>query len=174
MFRLEGSAIFLPLSFSAQSIANGFLTVAKEQAVPLTNMQVQKLVYYAHGFHLALKGEPLIEQEIKAWNFGPVIPPLYNDLKQYGNGVVTDLIPGFPLPSEEFALALIKRVFELYGRIPGPRLSAVTHAPNSPWDKVYKQAKFSVIPNDLIREDFKAKLRPSAGAPRPDPAAAAR
>ena len=125
-------------------------------------MQVQKLVYFAHGYHLALTGEPLVVDDIKAWNFGPVIPSLYNDLRRYGNGVVEAPIEGFALPVEEFVQALVAKIFELYGKISGPRLSAATHTPDSPWDKVYKEAKFSVIPNELIRDYFKATLRPSA------------
>jgi uncharacterized phage-associated protein len=152
------------VSYPSQRIANTFLDIAKSAGVTLTNMQVQKLVYFAHGFYLALKDEPLIEDEIKAWNFGPVIPPLYNDLKQYSNGIVTSLISGFESIPDGFDKSFIQKVFDLYGRISGPRLSAATHMPNSPWDKVYKKSKFSAIPNELMKEHFKTKLRPSAVA----------
>lgn len=149
------------MSYSAQFIANLFLGTAKGKGATLTNMQVQKLVYYAHGYHLALQGEPLISDEIKAWNFGPVIPPLYNDLKRFGNGVVTETIPGFEGTPDGFVVSLINKIFELYGKIPGPRLSAATHTPGSPWDITYNKAKFSIIPNDLIKEYFKGKLLPA-------------
>lgn len=157
---------FKPVSHPAQLIANAFLAKASEQGAKLTNMQVQKLVYFAHGYHLAIKDAPLVADEIKAWNFGPVIPPLYNDLKRFGNGFVTDPIAGFVGEIGDFDSALVAKIFELYGRISGPRLSAATHVEGSPWDITYKRAKFSIIPNDLIRDYFKSKLRRpvSAGA----------
>lgn len=43
----------------------------------MTNMKVQKLLYYAQGLHLALYGEPLFTEEIQAWRYGPVCPPAY-------------------------------------------------------------------------------------------------
>lgn len=158
----------LAVSYSSQQIANAFLTLAKEQGKSLTNMQVQKLVYYANGFNLALNEKPLIKDEVKAWNFGPVIPTLYNDLKQFGNGFVTAPIPDYEVPGkgDDFTWALLRRVFELYGNVSGARLSAATHLAGSPWDKTYKGAKFSVIPSDLIKDYFKSRLirDPSATA----------
>lgn len=153
-----------PVPYPSQSIANAFLAKAKENGMVLTNMQVQKLVYFAHGFYLAFKDEPLIKDEIKAWNFGPVIPPLYNALKHHGNGVVSEPIDGYDVPpaTDEFTCALITKVFSLYGHISGARLSAATHKEGSPWEKIYKDAKFSGIPNDLIRSYFKGLLRPAS------------
>jgi uncharacterized phage-associated protein len=71
------------------AVANAFLKVADDHNRPLANMQLQKLVYFAHGWHLALKGEALIDTPLLAWNFGPVIPPLYNSLKKFGAGPVS-------------------------------------------------------------------------------------
>ena len=43
----------------------------------MTNMKVQKLLYYTQCLHLALFDEPLITDEIQAWRYGPVCPPAY-------------------------------------------------------------------------------------------------
>lgn len=154
------------MSYASQSIANAFLAKAREKGTALTNMQVQKLVYFAHGFNLALRDEPLISDEIKAWNFGPVIPPLYNDLKCYGNGVVQAPIEPekFPVPpaADLFTSGLVSKIFDLYGHVSGTRLSAATHKEGSPWETVYKQAKFSAIPNDLIKSYFRGLLKPAS------------
>ena len=45
----------------------------------VTNLKVQKLVYYAQGFYLALNGKPLFNNDIKAWAHGPVVPELYQE-----------------------------------------------------------------------------------------------
>ena len=51
-------------------------------------MKVLKLVYMAHGFNLAITDDPLINDRVEAWKFGPVIRPLYGKLKQFGSGAI--------------------------------------------------------------------------------------
>ena len=66
---------------SAKAIANYFL----DKSIDLTPMKIIKLVYIAHGWHLAITDKPLIEDYVQAWEFGPVIPDLYHEFKKYGN-----------------------------------------------------------------------------------------
>ena len=142
------------------SIANAFLAIAGEKGRALTNMQLQKLVFFAHGWHLALKGEPLIDTPVKAWNFGPVIPPLYKALKQFGNGTVIGPITknnhdGTP-PTEAFIMSLIERVWQVYGRLTGGQMSTLTHQDGSPWDVTFKKKPYEEIPDSLIAKHFKS------------------
>lgn len=151
---------------SARAIANAILRIARESDLPLDNMQLQKLVYFAHGWNLALKNKELIQESVKAWNFGPVIPPLYNRLRKYGNGEVTDFIDtNDPEPQDDYTKRLLKRVVEVYGHMTGPQMSYLTHAEGTPWEKTWKKEKFSVIDNKLIREHF-LKLKADANARR--------
>jgi uncharacterized phage-associated protein len=154
-------------SHSAQSIANAFIGLSRSKQAPLTNLQIQNLVYFAHGWHLALTGLPLVREVVMAWNFGPVIPPLYNALKKHGNGTVDETIPGHPPPKgEEFAAKLIEKILEIHGHLSGSKLLAITHLDGSPWDITYKKEKFSIINNDLIGEYFKGLLKPDASPHR--------
>lgn len=150
---------------SARAIANRFLEIAQSEGKQLTNMQLQKLVYFAHGWHLALTGKPLLTDAVKAWNFGPVIPPLYNSLKVFGNGLVTEPImrknqvPGEPPVVVEETLSpyeeqLLRRVWQVYGHMTGSQMSYLTHQPGTPWETVWNEEKFSVIPDELIKEHF--------------------
>src|ERR1700722_15331022 len=105
--------------YSAKTIANAFWSKANNEHRPLTNMQLQKLVYFANGWNLALWKEPLIKENVKAWTFGPVIPPLYNALKKYGNGEVTALIdsPDVNETLDERTVGLIDRIWRSYGHL---------------------------------------------------------
>ncbi|MBV9510077.1 MAG: DUF4065 domain-containing protein, partial [Caulobacteraceae bacterium] len=67
----------------SRTVANRFLELARERGQMLTPMQLLKLVYIAHGWMLGLAGRPLIRDEVQAWQYGPVIPPLYNAVRSY-------------------------------------------------------------------------------------------
>ena len=55
-------------------------------------MHLQKLVYLAHGWTLAVTGDPLVEDRFEAWDYGPVIRKLYDALRSFGSGPITRLI----------------------------------------------------------------------------------
>ncbi len=77
------------MPYPAAAIANEFLELARAEGRPLTPMHIQKLIYFAHGWNLALTGEPLIRERVEAWDYGPVIRALYGELKVFGSGAIT-------------------------------------------------------------------------------------
>src|SRR5437867_1299935 len=81
------------MGYDAETVANEFLRAAWQSGRTLTNMQLQKLVYIAHGYTLAMTHDPLIRQSVEAWRYGPVIRDLYRALQKYGAGQVTEFIP---------------------------------------------------------------------------------
>src|SRR5438552_12204040 len=78
---------------SCLQVANRLLQLAHGAGATLTPMQLIKLVYMCHGWMLGLYGRPLIQEQVQAWKFGPVIPELYRHLRQYGGGPVTRSLP---------------------------------------------------------------------------------
>lgn len=148
------------MAYNAQSIANAFLELAKRDGKRLTNMQLQKLVYIAHGFNLALMGEPLFFNNVHAFQWGPVIPKLYKLLSKYGAGNVTELVESDqPIPPPDSPeMKIIERVWRNYGELGGMQLSAITHKENTPWSKVWEKEKFGIIPNELIASHYATLL----------------
>jgi uncharacterized phage-associated protein len=140
----------------SRTVANQFLELAKDRGVSLTPMQVLKLVYIAHGWMLGLYGRPLIRDEVQAWQYGPVIPRLYNDLRKYRGNSVTELLPQSPhdaLDGDE--LDIVQQVDGKYGHMSGPALSRLTHTAGSPWASAYAPGAFStLIPQDLIQDHY--------------------
>src|SRR5450631_518283 len=58
---------------TARAVADYFLSLVDEEAGDsLSNLKLQKLVYYAQGFSLALTGKRLFDEAIEAWEHGPV------------------------------------------------------------------------------------------------------
>ncbi|MGK8328482.1 Panacea domain-containing protein, partial [Pseudomonas aeruginosa] len=74
---------------SSIDVAKFFLAQSNEEAGDLvSNLKLQKLVYYAQGFHLAVYDEPLFTDSIEAWTHGPVVPNVYHHYKQFGSGSI--------------------------------------------------------------------------------------
>ena len=147
------------------TIANRFLALAEQDDRALTPMQVLKLVYIAHGWRLGLYGRTLIRDEVQAWQYGPVIPRLYDAMRHFrGNPVIGRL----PADRNDTVLtgrdeSVIDQVHDIYGAMSGPALSRLTHAANTPWERTYRPGAFGLtIPNDLI-EDHYDRLSDRAG-----------
>lgn len=106
----------------------------------LTPMKLLKLVYIAHGWMLGLYNQDLISEDIYAWQYGPVIPELYNAIKSYGGKPVDRIKAANPslhlLDNEE---TLLKDVLKNYKKYDGVQLSSMTHANGTPWDKTWKE-----------------------------------
>src|SRR3989442_1092083 len=58
---------------SAQVIANYFLWLSNESGSFLSNLKLQKVLYYAQGWHLGLERQRLFTDQIEAWVHGPSI-----------------------------------------------------------------------------------------------------
>lgn len=98
----------------------------------VSNLKLQKLVYYAQGFHLAIYNEPLFNDVIEAWNYGPVSPVLYYAKEKEGKG---PLKPRAGYSSEMFSKKqrkLLDEVYEVYGQFSAWRLRDMVYS-EPPW-----------------------------------------
>ena len=138
-------------------VANRFLELAAAANDTLTPMQLLKLVYIAHGWMLGLHGRPLVRDEIQAWQYGPVIPRLYNAIRQYRSNPVEGPVAASREDLDADELSIIKQTFEGYGDMSGPALSRLTHAPNTPWHVSYIPGTFGCeMSNDIIENHYRA------------------
>jgi len=142
-------------------VANRFLELADGKYDTMTPMQLLKLVYIAHGWMLGLYGRPLIKDEVQAWQYGPVIPLLYDSVRRFRSNPV---IGPLHAPSEELTReekSIIEQVYDRYGHITGPGLSRLTHQRGSPWDLTYESGSFGLsISNDLIEDHYRRLAHP--------------
>lgn len=166
----RGSSVNLPSrSYPPSAIANFFLTKSAE----ITQMQLHKLLYYAHGWHLAVVGTPLFNEMIGAWRHGPVVPSLYYDFKTFGARPIDRLAKTLNRQTrvryaprieegDHLVLSLLERIWAVYGGLSGKQLSQMTHAPHSPWTRVRERHPDILgvnIPNEEIRNHFRERLR---------------
>lgn len=113
-----------------QDVASYFLAKqdTEETGELISNLKIQKLCYYAQGFSLAINNQPLFDDPILCWQHGPVVPSLWQDLREYGSG---------PIPApEDFDLEtydpqhkdLLDDVYRLYGQFSAWKLRNMTHS----------------------------------------------
>lgn len=145
---------------SALTVAQAFLDLATQESASLTNMQLQKLVFFAHGVHLAaFEGKPLIQEQVRAWDFGPVVPELYERLRQFGRGMV---VPDFAqelrgnIKPESTEMEAIRSVWEAYKGYSAWELSDISHQEGSPWHSVWSEQgrRYGEIPNTTIQKYY--------------------
>lgn len=144
--------------YSSKDIAEYFLSRYSENG-NITPMKLIKLVYIANGWHLGMTDTALIDENPEAWKYGPVIPSLYHQYKNYGDSVINVNIPNYNLGDENIE-KFLERVWEVYGGYDGVQLSAKTHQSDSPWSRVWNTIKnndyFSLqIPEIFIKEHYK-------------------
>lgn len=117
----------------------------------ISNLKLQKLVYYAQGFHLAMHITPFFDEDILAWEHGPVVEELYHEYKAYGAQAI-------PQPKEfddsvfsDIQKNLLKEVYEVYGQFSAWKLRNMTHS-EAPWIETPKN---EVISHELMTSFFK-------------------
>ena len=122
----------------------------------ITPQKLIKLVYLAHGWHLAVTDRPLIDENPEAWKYGPIIPSLYQKYKSYRNTPIP--WKGMSVPATDAELEeFLDRIWEVYGQFDGIQLSAQTHQPDSPWARVWNGVKSGEYISLQIPERFIAE-----------------
>ena len=61
----------MSLPYKAITIAYYFLEQGERENIPISPMKLQKLIYFAHGWCLAIRREALIMESVEAWKYGP-------------------------------------------------------------------------------------------------------
>jgi uncharacterized phage-associated protein len=97
---------------------------------PVDAMKLQKLLYYAQGWHLAITGQPLFTDPIQAWRDGPVVPGVYSGHR--GRRKVSSWPSGNPAALDKDSIQLLDLVCASYGELSGDDLSKLTHS-EDPW-----------------------------------------
>ena len=182
-----GKKVAVMATTSAAAVANAFLDIQAAdttQFPPIDQMKLQKLVYYAHAWFLAFNnGDPLFDEDVFAWPWGPVIPPIYSDFRDFGRDPIAghratllarsgtgpfDFHIQTPPPPPAPVMDFLHRLWTTHKGYTGVQLSNATHALGEPWYIVKQQYgtldSKPLIPNSLIYDVFRAKLPSPVGA----------
>ncbi|WP_026828216.1 Panacea domain-containing protein [Exiguobacterium artemiae] len=145
-----------------KDVARYFIDLSVESTpYAITPLKLQKLLYYAQGFHLINTGERLFRAELEAWAHGPVVREIYFEYKEFGYHTITskpfinkDLFLETPLLTDG-EMATIEEVWEHFGDLDGKTLEELTHQ-EDPWLNTEINDEIEI---KLIREYFKEQYQ---------------
>jgi len=138
------------MSHDGRAIANFVLDVCEETGRPVSNLALQKLVYFCHVWSLIELGKPLVKHSFEAWEFGPVLPYLYREFRAFDREAIKSRAKVLdPLSGEqriaEYALSsdthdLLRKVVEFYSRLKAGDLVRLSHAKGGPWEESWNHS----------------------------------
>jgi len=138
-------------------VAAYFLSLADPDAGDLiSNLKLQKLVYYAQGFYLALNDKPLFNEKMQAWAHGPVVPDLYHHYKKFGNDAITIRPKIDTRIFDKKVRTFLNDVYNVYGQFSAWKLRNMTHE-EAPW--IDAAPTSSLITHRALKSYFKTQLK---------------
>ena len=148
-------------------VANAVLDRAAAEGRAVTNLDLQKIVYFLHGHYLVRHHRPLVEGEFEAWPYGPVHRVLYDAFRGYNDTPIEGRASAFdpirrrprelPPLDDSDAIALIDEVLGHYLDMPTFSLVELTHGPGTPWSRTVEAAEKRVNVGMRISDDTIAR-----------------
>ena len=158
---------------TAHDVADYFLSIAAadndgdnddDAGEGLTHLKLQKLLYYAQGFHLALFGKQLFPEAIEAWKHGPVVSAVWDSFKQHGSASIPASagvnLAGL-LPEQR---DLLNDVWNAYGQFSAWKLRNMTHE-EAPWKNAYQSNRNGLITETALKSYFQTQVVDSEESP---------
>lgn len=156
-----------PSNLDPRAVANGILLAGQRREVPLSNLAVQKLLYFAHASYLARYRVPLVRAVFEAWEYGPVCRAVYNELRDYGRAPVTNPIQGrdpfscvrseIAPPSQQVVRDHLDDIVRALGGLAPSQLVSISHARGGPWQYVWNKCVTQPIVGNRISDRITAE-----------------
>lgn len=147
---------------TAHDVAKYIISVSREHGEPISNLKLQKLLYYAQAWHLALYDGALFDERLEAWVHGPAVPPVYGEYKQWSWQPICADVPEIHIADERIK-AHLDEVLDVYGGLTAMYLEKLTHQ-EDPWLKARGDLppdvpSHNIISHDDMRNYYRARLR---------------
>jgi uncharacterized phage-associated protein len=131
------------MSYDVRAIANIVLDVASSEGQRVSNLRINKIIYFLHAGFLREFGKPLISAKIEAWDHGPVLREVYHQFKKFGRSEIVGRAHRVNVETGEYEVAsaevsaeemdyLVERCKQLL-RVPAGVLVERSHAEGGPW-----------------------------------------
>lgn len=145
---------YAPPNVSALDVARYLLHLSESEEEPdhLSNLRLQKLLYYAQAWSLANRDQPLFRDEIEAWTHGPVVRKVYAQFADCQGGLISGPVGPFHL--SEGDREFVRSVWEAYREFSATALRNMTHA-EDPWRLAYRGPNQGQPPGIITQESMR-------------------
>ncbi len=142
---------------TAQQVAEYFLrkTESDELDDAISNLKLQKLLYYAQGYHLGLYKKPLFDDDIEAWAHGPVVPSVYRKYSHCKSGSIPAPHSARTLEIDDKTKLFLDEVYRVMGQYAPWKLRNMTHN-EPPWKNTKRN---EVITKEVMKKYFGALVK---------------
>lgn len=140
--------------YKAIDIAHYLIARANAEGRTISNLKLQKLLYYTQGFFLVLMDKPLFQENIVKWSHGPVVAEMYHAFKSFKSNPIKFDIDIDDLAIDEEDAELIDEVYEVYGKHSAWSLRNLTHE-EKPW---IVTPDCGVISHDVMKDYFETLI----------------
>lgn len=133
-----------------RAVANFVLDLCDKRNRAVSNLSLQKILFFCHTWHLIETGLPLIRHSFEAWEYGPVLQYVYHDFKRFGAETITERSTALDRRSgghfvvrEQFdddTLILLEKVVDFYSRMSPSELVRLSHSPDGPWHRAWNHS----------------------------------
>ncbi len=135
----------------ALKVAKYIITESMRMDKPVSNLKLQKLLYFVQGVTLIMTGKPAFDDSLEAWKYGPVVPSVYYNFSSYGSDpILMEYMSDVDLDSIRDHIDYVIDTFKDTSAI---SLVNETHRKGSPWYYAYNQGD-GFISNDKIKDYF--------------------
>lgn len=137
---------------NAMPLAQYTVTKCEAEAEPISNLQLQKIMYFLQSVYCrSMHGKLLFPEEFEAWPYGPVLPEVYEQFSNYGGRLIHERFENPVILSIGTKTFIDEGIEVLRTKSPWD-LVRTSHAPGSPWDQIWKGGLGfkETIPNELI------------------------
>lgn len=135
-------------------VARHIIERCNSQNRSISNLKLQKILYFVQAEFLVTNNQPCFSEEIEAWDFGPVVPEVYHQYKIFGSANIPVIRRVFNptkiLPEDE---VLMDGIIDQCAEYSASDLVQITHN-QSPWNDNYVSGYNNIIPKDEIRDYF--------------------
>lgn len=143
--------------YTAREIAHYIVSFCLKENEPVSNLRLQKLLYFAQYRSLKDFRKPLFDDDISAWQYGPVVPEVYFEFCIYGG---MPIIADYNTNLDENTKTFLNCVVKDLKKYSSWDLVKCTHQNGTAWDKVYLSGNGNgiTIPLDLIIDDVNNEI----------------
>ncbi len=118
----------------------------------ISNMKLQKILYFAQAAHLVVEDSQLFNEEILAWKYGPVIQEVYQVYKGTRAPIKAPSSKAYMNLNTD-TVTFLEEVWQLFGKYSAGKLVEMTHA-HAPWKSVFNGSRDVIITKDSMKEYY--------------------